>query len=195
MAEPRATFGPVVLAGVGTAGLTAVAAARSWFEASGDAAGHKVTTAITGSDAAPLALALALVALAAWGVVLVTRVRTRRIAIVLGLLAALGVLAVVIALGPGAHDVAARDLLNRGAPSVGTLSRTSWYWLTGVGALAQVVALVAGFRLAPSWPEMSSRYDAPAGSAARVERPEDLGDLELWKALDEGRDPTGPGSL
>jgi uncharacterized membrane protein (TIGR02234 family) len=195
VAESRATFGPVVLAGIGTAGLTAVAASRSWLNASGDAAGLRVSTSITGSDAAPLALALALVALAAWGVVLVSRLRSRRIAIVLGFLAALGVLAVVIAMGPGAHDVAARDLVNRGAPSVGTLSRTSWYWLTGLGALAQAAALAAAFRLASGWPEMSARYDAPAGPAEEVERPEDLGDLALWKALDEGRDPTGPGAL
>lgn len=197
MAEPRTrcNFGPVVLAGVGTAGLTAVAASRTWLTASGDAAGVKVSTSITGSDAAPLALALALVALASWGVVLVSRLRTRRIAIVLGFLAALGVLAVVIAMGPDAHDTAARDLLNKGAASVGTLSRRPWFWLTGLGALAQVAALVAAFRSAPTWPEMSSRYDAPTARAEEIERPEDLGDLELWKALDEGRDPTGPPSL
>lgn len=195
MAEKRSTFGPVVLAGIGTAALTAVAASRTWLVATGDAAGLKVSTTITGSDAAPLALALALVALAAWGVVLVSRLRTRRIAVVLGLLAALGVLAVVISMGPDAHDTAARDLLNRGAASVGTLSRRPWYWLTGLGALAQVAALVVALRQAPTWPEMSSRYDAPSARAEEIERPEDLGDLELWKALDEGRDPTGPPSL
>jgi len=37
---------------------------------------------------------------------------------------------------------------------------------------------------------MGSRYDAPgaAGSADRPEEPES--NLDIWKALDEGRDPT-----
>ncbi|MCW2784087.1 MAG: hypothetical protein JWP74_604 [Marmoricola sp.] len=193
--EARRTFGTVMLAGIGTAGLTAIAASRTWLHANGDAAGFKVSQPISGSDAAPLALALALVALAAWGVVLVARLRTRRVAIVLGLLAALGVLATVIDLGPHAHAVAARELSTRGAGSVASLSHAGWYWLCGIGAVAQVAALLGAFRLAPGWPEMSSRYDAPVAGAAAgaVQAPaEELADLELWKALDEGRDPTGP---
>jgi hypothetical protein len=44
------------------------------------------------------------------------------------------------------------------------------------------------------WPEMGRRYDAPA---ARAVAPgggpaEEQENLELWKALDEGRDPTDP---
>ena len=47
---------------------------------------------------------------------------------------------------------------------------------------------------APGWPEMSTRYDAPTGRSGANEpgsaddRPRT--DAELWKALDEGRDPT-----
>ncbi len=41
---------------------------------------------------------------------------------------------------------------------------------------------------------MGSRYDAPVtGSEPAVVDPEDQSSLELWKAMDEGRDPTaGP---
>ncbi len=40
--------------------------------------------------------------------------------------------------------------------------------------------------LVPSWPEMGDKYDRPTGPPA--EQADD--DLALWKALDEGRDPT-----
>jgi Tryptophan-associated transmembrane protein (Trp_oprn_chp) len=43
----------------------------------------------------------------------------------------------------------------------------------------------------PDWPEMGTRYDAP-GSAPPppVAPPEEQSNLDLWKALDEGHDPT-----
>ena len=41
------------------------------------------------------------------------------------------------------------------------------------------------------WPEMGSRYDAPGAAAATAAGPpEEQTSLDLWKALDEGRDPT-----
>jgi uncharacterized membrane protein (TIGR02234 family) len=186
MAEGRRTFGPVILAGLVAAALTTVAASRTWLTTSGDAAGLTITEHVSGSDAAPLGLALALVALAAWGVVLVSRRSARRVASVLGFLASAGVLAVVVAAYTHADAVAARALADRGAQHVATLSRSGWYWLSGLGAVAQAAVFVAAFRLAPTWPTMSSRYDAP--TAERVS-PDDT---DLWKALDDGRDPTEP---
>ena len=55
--------------------------------------------------------------------------------------------------------------------------------------------LAVAWRLAPGWPEMGSRYDAPSGGgAARGEaaraREAPRTDLDTWRALDEGRDPT-----
>ena len=52
-----------------------------------------------------------------------------------------------------------------------------------------MLSTLAAVRLTPSWPEMGTRYDSPTGEVAPVE-PE--GNLELWKALDEGHDPTEP---
>jgi hypothetical protein len=66
-------------------------------------------------------------------------------------------------------------------------NRTVWAWAALVGAIGSVLATLAAVRLTPGWPEMGTRYDSPAGEAAPVE-PE--GNLELWKALDEGHDPT-----
>jgi hypothetical protein len=38
---------------------------------------------------------------------------------------------------------------------------------------------------------MGRRYDAPADAAPEPERePEERENLDLWKAMDEGRDPT-----
>jgi uncharacterized membrane protein (TIGR02234 family) len=189
-----------MLAGLATAGLMAIAASQTWLHATGDAAAVAQKADISGSDAAPLGLALALVALASWGVLLVSRTRARRIAAVIGLLATLGVLAVVITLWPDAESVARRVLTDQGASGVPTVSHRPWYWVTGLAALLQALVLVVAIRSAPTWPSMSSRYDAPG---ERLDQPvsqdavdagqpgEELADLELWKALDEGHDPTG----
>src|SRR4051794_41322100 len=73
MAERFRSFAPTVLGGLAGAAAAAVAAGRTWATASGSAAGVPVRAGASGSDAAPPALALALVSLAAWGVVLVLR--------------------------------------------------------------------------------------------------------------------------
>lgn len=196
MADPkpgRSSFGPVVLVGVASAALTTVAASQSWFEARMDGMARSI--AISGSDGAPLALALALVALAGWGVILVSGTRARRVAAVVGLLAVLGTLAVVVTSWSGAEDTARNVLESKTIANVLSVSHRPWYWVTAVAAVVQLAALVAAVRLAPSWPTMSSRYDAP-GAGAGTDRPdpavegERRPDLELWKALDEGHDPT-----
>ena len=67
------------------------------------------------------------------------------------------------------------------------MDRTPWH-LAAIAAF--VVAAVLGaitVRLAPHWPTMSSRYDAPPVRPS-AQQPVDDGDM--WKALDEGRDPT-----
>ena len=55
-------------------------------------------------------------------------------------------------------------------------------------AVINVRSSALAVRLVPSWPEMGTRYDAP-GSALQ---PLDETDLDLWRALDQGRDPTLP---
>ncbi|MFL6059800.1 MAG: Trp biosynthesis-associated membrane protein [Marmoricola sp.] len=185
---PRRTFGTALLAGAATAALTAVGAAQTWYRAQGDAAGHRVATDVSGSDAAPLALALALVALAAWGVVLVTGTLARRVALVLALLASLGV--VVAALVVDADPVARTALATKGAEAVSNLARRPWFFTTVVAGALQVLVVLASFRWIPTWPTMSSRYDAPSTAGTSEVDPEDADDLTLWKALDEGHDPT-----
>ena len=190
----RRTFGPVVLLGLAGAVLTAVAGGRDWATASGRAAGAPVTVAAKGSESAPLVLALGLVALAAWGVVLVVRTRGRRVVGVVGAFASAGALVSAAVSAGRARDDAVRALVARGA-SGGAASLTGWYVVALVGAVVALAAFVLTVRLAPAWPTMSARYDAPSarGNGAPAPDPSAAGEAaerELWKALDEGHDPT-----
>src|SRR5690606_6982867 len=60
----RRSFGPALLAGLGGGTLATLAATRTWATATGEAAGVEVTAEASGTSAAPLPWALALVALA-----------------------------------------------------------------------------------------------------------------------------------
>ena len=189
--RPRSrSFGPTVLVGLAGTTLASVAAARDWAHASGRASGVAVTAAAKGSESAPLALALGLVALAAWGVVLVVRTRARRVVAVVGALASAGVLAATVVAFGRAQDDASRALEARGA--TGDVSRaalTGWYWAALVGGALALLAFVAALRLAPRWPAMGTRYDAPATRAAQ-EQAAPATEQDMWRALDDGRDPT-----
>ena len=68
-------------------------------------------------------------------------------------------------------------------------STTPWPYLALLAAVVTVAAAVAGVRLAPSWPEMGRRYDAPADAKAEQKPQEEQSTIDVWKSLDEGRDP------
>ncbi|MXG88508.1 Trp biosynthesis-associated membrane protein [Nocardioides flavescens] len=189
----RRTFGPVVLAGLGTAGLSAFAGHQPWARGEG-AGGLGELTATVEAGRVPAANALALVVLACWGVLLVTRGRVRRACAALAVLAAAGVVASVVVGWTSAPDGVRRAYQDLGVldPDV---SRTGWYAAAAGLSLASLATAVLALGLVRSWPEMGRRYDAPADGAARpaAERPsepEERESLELWKSIDEGRDPT-----
>jgi len=192
MAEPakgrRRSFGPVVLLGLAAAGLTAVAGNRPAAEI-----GRGTGSGLVTYDAhLPAVTALALVVLATWGVVLVTRGRVRRAVAVLGVLASVGAL-VAVALAFSAVPDQLRDELAQVGVTDVSVEHTSWYWVAGVGALGSMLTAVLAVAWAPAWPEMGSRYDAPTAAAGPVAvPPEEQSSLDLWKAMDEGRDPTAP---
>ena len=190
MAEPRRTFGPLVLLGGGAGALAAVAGNRAWVTPT-DALGDPLGT-IAEAGKVPLAAALSLVVLAGWGVLLVTRRRVRRVVAALGLLAAVG-LVVTVVVGWVTLDEQVVAALHESAITQGgdDVQRTGWFWAAAVGALGSVAATAAAVRFAPYWPEMGSRYDAP-GDAAVAPAPadDDASNLDLWKAMDDGRDPT-----
>ncbi|MDP3892405.1 Trp biosynthesis-associated membrane protein [Nocardioides sp.] len=197
----RRTFGPVVLLGLAAAGLSAVAGNRPWVRGELPAPEGEATTGYTSALALdltadmPAASALSLVLLAGWGVLLVTRGRVRRAMALLSLLAAAGLLATVV-VGARTLPASVRDSVAEvGGPAAVDTGLTVWYAAAAVGALLSLGAAVLALRLLRHWPEMGSRYDAPGrettGSTdGRVGDDADAGNLELWKAIDEGRDPT-----
>ena len=197
MPEPRRTFGPVVLVGLAASGATALAGSRDAVRPVLDDGGAGGSITLTGLQlgeglSLPVVGALGLVALAAWGVVLVTRGGVRRLVAAVAALAAAGALVAGLTGLVGLRERTAEALAAGGES--GTGQPTAWFVLGVLAALLATAAGVAAVRLAPRWPEMGSRYDAPtseqasgpaSGGAGGAERPEDL-----WRAIGEGHDPT-----
>lgn len=191
MSEPRRSFGPVLLAGLVAGTLSAVAGSHAWVVDAGRlsrSADPLGTVAESGEM--PLAAALGLVVLACWGVLLVTRRTVRRVVSVLGVLAAAGLTATVVVGWVTLPDVVADTIAEQtGSGDRAALDTTAWFWAAAIGALGSLVTTALAVRWVPRWPEMGTRYDAPGAAGAATE-PEDASSLDLWKAMDEGRDPT-----
>lgn len=177
----RATFAPITL------GLTAAGAAawlvsnRRWGSAATTDDSLPVAKAfVTGADAAPVVTACAFVVLAAGLALLVTGPIGRKIVAVIALMAA-GTGAISAATAAAAVERALERQIGVG----GTVHL--WHW----GALALfVVAMVlalATWVTSRDWPTMSSRYEAPGANDSTIEPDSEA---EVWKAFDEGADPT-----
>lgn len=195
--KKRSSFGPVVLAGLAAATLTAVATAQPWvsgrsgaFSTGSSAAAQALDEA--GVREAPLAAALALVALACWGVLLVTRGVVRRAVAVIALFASAGVVVVAATSFTPLQDELADALLAASGTDTVEITITSWFVAAALGSLIATLAAAAAVRYAPAWPEMGSRYETPVGAPATTAEDAD-GNLDLWKAMDEGHDPTDRG--
>lgn len=197
--SPRRTFGPVVLLGVASAALAAWAASKPWVDGTGadtsaEASVSVATTAAGEIASSPLGTALAFVVLACWGVLLVTRGRFRRVIAGLSVLAALGYAATVVWAPFSLPDHLVEQVRRRTGVTIEDTALTGWFWLAAASALLVLASTVLALRLVRTWPEMGTRYDAPTaraagdGAAAPSERPTD--NIDIWKALDEGRDPT-----
>ncbi|WP_432478703.1 Trp biosynthesis-associated membrane protein [Nocardioides sp. GXQ0305] len=188
--ERRRTFVPVLGAGVAAAILAAVAGSRPWVRVAEPDSSSAALAAVGLDGVGEMALAatLSLVVLAAWGVLLVTRGRVRRVVAGLGLVGSLGLCAVTWT-GWSQLPDSVSEQLSPGAGSIGT-EMTGWFWAAAVAALVSVATTALAVAWCPAWPEMGSRYDAP-GAAQDDDVPlEERTNLDLWKQLDEGRDPT-----
>jgi len=174
--------------------LGAVAGSNPWVvdgdaPATGDPVpGIAVADPVAAAGEMPLALALSLVALAAWGVVLVTRGRLRRVVAGLGLLASAGLVATVVVGLLTLEERVDEAILERGSDVLAS-DFTAWFFVAAVAALGSVVAATLAVAWAPAWPEMGRRYDAPGAAPAEAPR-EQRSNLDLWKSMDEGHDPT-----
>lgn len=182
----------MLLAGLlGAIGVT-VGGSRPWASATSTQRGlPAIHVTASGADLAPLAGALGVVVLAAFGAVIATRGWVRR---GLGILIAVACVVVLVAtLLPGAAGGDLRSALAaRGWTGGGYTSATeAWRWLVLAAAVVAGVAGAATAVYGGEWAVMGARYDAPRG--ARLERqvaPEELTEDEVWRAIDSGRDPT-----
>ncbi|MBF4160653.1 Trp biosynthesis-associated membrane protein [Nocardioides acrostichi] len=189
----RRAFVPCALAGLGGAAIAAVAGSKPVVEVGGDADAAATVRATLGAGDAlsmPLVTSLALVVLAAWGVLLVARGRVRRLVATLAASAALGAGVAVVT-----GWLAARRTVDEAFASVsasGGSHPTPWLFVAAVGAVLSLAASAAAVRATPAWPEMGRRYDAPTGGSVSTARlpADDPTNLDLWKALDDGHDPT-----
>ena len=187
----RSSFGPTVLVGLASGTATAVLAGRRLAAGDGGGVPEALIGAAAATDTLPLAQALALVALAAWGVLLVTRGRFRRAVAVLAVLAAAGT-TLTLLVGRGALVDGVTEALRQGGVEDPDVGLTASYWLALAASLVCLAAAVVAVRAVGSWPEMGRRYDAPAAVAAAPVTPTS-DPADLWRALDEGHDPmAGP---
>lgn len=187
MAE-RSRFGVVVLGGLVAGGAAAVVGARDWVSLDDGGSGDLAFASTGGVDlTAPPVTATALVLLASWGVVLVTRGRFRRAVAWLGLVAALAVLGFAVASWLVRPDEVAQDL-----PTLDLdVGRTAWAHLGVLAGVLAVATSVLAVRGVGRWPEMGRRYDSPVeATAAAPSDDAEQASLDLWRAMDDGRDPT-----
>ena len=178
MADRRRTFWPVVLVGVAGSGLAAYAGSKNWITLHGTAGPITAITTAASDLTSPVTTSVALVALAAWGVVLVTRGWARRgVAVVAGI-AALGPI-------PGMWGSTHHLITTHSASHA-----SAWPWVAAVALVSAAAAAILAVQWAPSWPEMGRQYDAPQAPAG-LDTDDNAG---LWRQLSEGRDPTEDGN-
>ena len=185
-AEGRRRFVPAVVLGVAGTGIGALAGSQPWAAPDGTAGSALVDRS---GGHVPLAAALALVGLACWGVVLVTRGLLRRVVTWLGALVAVALVATAVVGRGSALDSARHATVDLGRAPAGAHT-TAWWYVALVVAVLALAAAALAVRHVASWPEMGRRYDAPA---PRERDPATMDDLDLWRALDQGHDPTDPG--
>ena len=193
--RPRArrAFGPVVLLGLASTGAAAYAGGKPFVSGrSGDLTTEQTAfLSPTGLDAAttsPLVAALALVALASWGVLLVARGWVRRAVALLAAAGAVGAFVATWVAGRELSDKVKQFLMAASGSDTASADLTGWFTValvaSALGALAGLLAVL----WVKEWPEMGSRYDAPTAGGSTTDEPRT--NLDIWKAIDEGQDPT-----
>ncbi len=188
----RRLYVPSVLGTLAIGGLAFLAASRTWAAATIQAKGlPPAALKVSGSDAVPLVPALALVVVAAALAVLAASARVRRVVGVLVIVVA--VIAIVAILrASGAIDAAVVSAVHDSPAFIGSnmprdVSHGAWRWIALLAfAFAAVIGSVIA-RFGADWPTMGRKYEAPTAHTIGAE---DESESDIWKALDEGRDPT-----
>lgn len=191
----RRLYGPIVLGLLAAGALALFAVTRSWASATVRTPGVPIDQVeTTGADAAPVLVALAIVVIAAGLAVVASGGWFRQ---VVGLTiaavaawAALRALSVDVAGAPMARALVDSPANLGAAHPVAQVS--AWPVVTGVAFLIAAVLGIAVLLFGRQWPRMASRYDRPAATPELHTREQltDTDDVDLWRALDDGRDPT-----
>jgi uncharacterized membrane protein (TIGR02234 family) len=188
----RRLYGPALVGGLlGALGAT-VGASRPWVTATSTVAHLPIIHAsASGADLAPLAGALGVAVLAAFGAVVATRGWARR---ALGAAIVVASIAIVIsAVRPsGASDALTSGLSAKGWSGSGYHTSTEpWRWLVVLCGVVTAIAGAITARYGDQWAVLGERYDAPGTVPPPVGKPaEELTENDVWQALDQGRDPT-----
>lgn len=190
--NPRKLYAPSVLGTLALGGLAFLATSQAWERATVKADGvPSAKIAISGTDAVPIVSALAIVVVAAALATLAASARVRRL---VGLfITAIALVAVVVVWRSGDAVVTAQEKAVHDSPAfIGTNFPHAWQGTSWslVAATAFVAAAAIGLvivRFGAAWPTMGRKYEAP--KIHRGMAPAET-EADIWKALDEGRDPT-----
>lgn len=192
----RRSLALALLSGALGAAVVLLASRQRWSEGTTSVAGGDFPLTAQGSDVTGVPAALAVVGLAALVAVFAVR-RSGRV-LVSALLALSGAGTIAAAL-LGARDGAALDdkaaeASGDTAATVDALGHTGWPYVAAVGGALILLAGLLALRHGRRWPAMSGRYERDGTPRPRRARPVDPDRPEdMWKALDRGEDPTGPG--
>lgn len=183
----------VVLAGLVVAGAVAASTRTVWATASApDITGAVQSHAVTGADASPAVLALALVALAAAAA---TSLSSRWVRWVTG--------PVQVLAGAGTIVAAAGMLADPTAASAGAVAEatgisgvelhataSAWPWAAIVGGVLMILVGLTVLAVGGRWPRGSRYTRASIAPRRAVDPGEDP--AAAWDALTRGEDPTDP---
>ncbi|MFM9591459.1 TIGR02234 family membrane protein [Streptomyces scabiei] len=192
----RRSLALALLSGALGAAVVLLASRQRWSQGTISVAGGDFPLTAQGSDVTGVPAALAVVGLAALVAVFAVR-RSGRV-LVSALLALSGAGTIAAAL-LGAEDSAALDdkaaeASGDTAATVDALGHTGWPYVAAVGGALILLAGLLALRHGRRWPAMSGRYERDGTPRPRRARPVDPDRPEdMWKALDRGEDPTGPG--
>lgn len=187
------------LAALAGAGLALLAAGRPWVTQQVGGVPGVVRVSASGDQAAPGVAALAIVAGAGAGALLIAGLRASRLVGVLLALAGAGILASVASVVSDPRAAAAPAVpaaTGRTGPLPDPAAVSPWVWVALVASLIVVTAGLVATARATAWAVPGRRFEQPAaGVAARErgdERPQPAADdpIAAWDALSRGDDPT-----
>jgi uncharacterized membrane protein (TIGR02234 family) len=184
-------YGPIVLGILGAGALALFAVTRAWATATVRTPGVPIDTVeASGADGAPVLVILAIVVVAAGLAVVASGGWVRQL---VGLtIAAVAACAAVRALSLDIGGAPIARALRESPANLGAVHPvpdvSSWPVVATVafGVAALLGSCVVAF--GRQWPRMGSRYDRPA--SAPPEQRELLEEADVWRALDDGHDPT-----